>query len=79
MRAIAQFRERQEPFDPLVLMAALDFCPESVAVVEKGRIIYAYRVFGMTLNFSSGSDLRGRLLMDLLPKSTPYLDKWKTH
>jgi hypothetical protein len=79
MRAIARFRGREESFDPVLLMAALDFCPESVAVVEKGRIIYADRVFGMTLNFSSGTDLRGRLLMDLLPKSTPYLDKWETH
>jgi hypothetical protein len=79
MRAIARFRGREESFDPVLLMAALDFCPESVAVVEKGRIIYADRVFGMTLNFSSRTDLRGRLLMDLLPKSTPYLDKWETH
>jgi hypothetical protein len=79
MRAIARFRGREESFDPVLLMAALDFCPESGAVVEKGRIIYADRVLGMTLNFSSGTDLRGRLLMDLLPKSTPYLDKWETH
>jgi signal transduction histidine kinase len=78
MRAIAQFRGREEPFDPVLLMAALDACPESVAVVEKGRIIYAGRAFGTTLNFSSGSDLRGRLLMDLLPESTRYLDQWET-
>ena len=49
---IAQFRGREEPFDPVLLMAALEFCVESVVIVEKGRIIYAALAFATTRKFS---------------------------
>ena len=43
--------------------------PESIAVLESGRILYANRAFG-----KSNSELRGRLLIDLLPRGTRFAE-----
>jgi signal transduction histidine kinase len=74
MSANAQLREREEPFDPTLLRAGVDECPEGLAIVESGRILYANRAFGKTSGLVRDSELRGQLLTDLLPQSTRYIE-----
>lgn len=73
MNANAQLRE-EESFDPAWLMAGLDVCLAGVAVVERGRILYANNAFGKSSGVMSSAELRGRSVTDLLPRSTRYLD-----
>jgi signal transduction histidine kinase len=77
MRVSAQRLEREQPFDPALLLAGVDVWPESIAVVERGRIVYANRAFGKANGFVSDSELRGRLLTELVPQSTRYLEASK--
>lgn len=72
MNATAQLRDRDEPLDPVLLLAAIDACPESLAIVENGRILYAAQAFGKTLGGLHVSEVKGRALGDLLPQSTQY-------
>jgi signal transduction histidine kinase len=74
----AQLREQEQPFDPALLLAGVDVWPESIAVLESGRILYANRAFGKANGFISNSELRGRLLTDLLPQSTRFVDTQET-
>jgi signal transduction histidine kinase len=74
----AQRREPERPFDPALLLAGVDVWPESIAVLESGRIVYANRAFGKANGFAANSELRGRLLTDLLPQSTKFIDASKT-
>ncbi len=77
MSAHAQLREREYPFDPSLLMAALDVSPASLAVAENGRILFADREFAATLDMPHISEIRGQLLSDILPQNTRYLDLWE--
>jgi signal transduction histidine kinase len=74
MRTSAQLREQEQPFDPALLLAGVDVWPESIAVLESGRILYANHAFGKANGFVSNSELRGRLLTDLLPRGTRFVD-----
>lgn len=74
MRVSAQPREREQPFDPALLLAGVEVWPESIAVLESGRIVYANRAFGKANGLVSNSELRGRLLTDLLPRGTRFGD-----
>ena len=78
MRMSAQLREQEQPFDPALLLVGVDVWPESIAVLESGRILYANRAFGKASGFVSNSELRGRLLTDLLPQSTRYIGARET-
>jgi hypothetical protein len=60
------------------LRAAFNACPAGLAVVENGRIFHADPAFGVTLQLPCSSKLRGRLLTDLLPQNTRYLDLEKS-
>lgn len=79
MGASAQLRDHEEVFNPALLMAGVDVCPEGIAVVESGRILYANRAFGKPCEVAAASEMRGRLLTDLLPPGTRYLDSGDTH
>ena len=74
----AQRREQEHPFDPALLLAGVDVWPESIAVLESGRIVYANRAFGKANGFTANSELRGLLLTDLLPQSTRFIDAQET-
>ncbi|MGH9529958.1 MAG: two-component system sensor histidine kinase NtrB [Terriglobales bacterium] len=74
MSAAPQFREQNDTFNAGFWRAALDACPESLAVVETGRILYADRAFGKAFGFPRTTELQGRLLADLLPQSTRFLN-----
>src|SRR6202521_748954 len=78
MRMSAQLREQEQPFDPALLLAGVDVWPESIAVLESGRILYANRAFGKANGFVSNSELRGVLLTDLLPQGTRFIDAQET-
>lgn len=77
MSANAQLQEPQYPFDPALLMAALDASPASLAVAENGRILFADSGFAATLDLPHNSEIRGRLLADMLPQNTRYLASWE--
>jgi signal transduction histidine kinase len=78
MRMSAQRREQEQPFDPAVLLAGVDGWPESIAILESGRILYANRAFGKANGIVSSSELRGLQLTDLLPQSTRFIDAEET-
>jgi signal transduction histidine kinase len=78
MRMSAQLREQEQPFDPALLLAGVDVWPESIAVLESGRILYANRAFGRANGFIYNSELRGRLVADLLPPGTRFIDARET-
>ncbi len=77
MSANVQLREREYPFDPSILMAALDASPASLAVAENGRILFADRAFAASLDMPHISEIQGRLLSEMLPQNTRYLDSWE--
>ncbi len=79
MNATSTMRvDDEEPLDPILFMAALDACPESLAILEQGRILYAARAFGQTIGIGDSSHLRGKPLSDFLaaiPKSGEIPEK----
>ena len=77
MSANAQLQEPEYSFDPALLIAALDASPASLAVAENGRILFADSAFAATLDLPRNSEIRGRLLTDMLPQNTRYLDSWE--
>lgn len=72
MSAVTHLRKQEEVLDAGMLLAAIDACPESVAIIENGRVLYAAKAFARTLGGLEISELRGRALEDLLPKTTRY-------
>ena len=47
--------------------AAFEACAESLAIVAKGRVLFANRAFARTFGFLNAFELQGRLLCDFLP------------
>src|SRR5713226_1758906 len=69
MNAIAQFQVHGDGSpDALLLSAAVEACPESLAVIENGRIVYANRAFARMFGFFHTSELQGRALAEFLPE-----------
>src|SRR2546428_11069928 len=66
MSAFPQIQAEGSP-DPLLASAAFEACAESLAIVAKGRVLYANRAFARTLGFLNAFELQGRLLCDFLP------------
>ncbi|HEV2731809.1 MAG TPA: ATP-binding protein [Terriglobales bacterium] len=66
MSAVPQFRAEGSP-DPMLASAAFAACAESLAIVAKGRVLYANRAFARTFGFLNAVELQGRLLSDFLP------------
>jgi len=50
-----------------MLSMAFEVCPEGLAVVEDGRILYANSAFARALGFSWSGLVRGRILSELVP------------
>jgi PAS domain S-box-containing protein len=69
MSAIAQFKIKGDvTVDPLLVQAAVGACPESLAIVESGRVLYANRAFARTFGYQHGSEVVGRALADFVPE-----------
>src|SRR2546425_4568912 len=66
MSAFPQIQAEGSP-DPLLASAAFEACGESLAIVAKGRVLYANRAFARTFGFLNTLELQGRLLSDFLP------------
>src|SRR2546429_132209 len=66
MSAFPQIQAEGSP-DPLLASAAFEACAESLAIVAKGRVLYANRAFARTFGFLNTFELQGRLLSDFLP------------
>ena len=64
MSAIAQFRTEPEGApDWLMLSAAMEACPASLAVVERGecgRVLHANPAFVQLFGYSQNSEIHGR-------------------
>ncbi len=70
MSVIAEIEPKLTPaIDPLVLCAAVDACPDPLAVTEVGRIAYANPAFGRILGGANGSGVLGKTLDELDPES----------
>jgi len=69
MQALAQVRPRKlaSP-DPLLLGAAFEACTEALAVVDRGRIVYANAAFARLLGPAGTSRLLGKTLAELGPE-----------
>ncbi|MBZ5705080.1 MAG: PAS domain S-box protein [Acidobacteriia bacterium] len=68
MSAIAQFDARGEGLADLALLsAAVAACPESLAVIESGRILYANRAFAQMFGYHYRAEVEGRALSDFVP------------
>ena len=69
MNAIAQLRPNSPgPPDPAVLLAAVQACPESLAIVASGRIVYANPAWRAMFECPKRSQLQGGEAGDLLPE-----------
>ncbi len=69
MNAIAQLRPNSPgPPDPAVLLAAVQACPESLAIVASGRIVYANPAWRAMFECPERSQLQGGEAGDLLPE-----------
>ncbi len=51
--------------------AALAACPEAMAVVEAGKIVWCNSAHARLFGYANARELRGRPLADLLPKNHP--------
>ena len=65
MSAFPQIQAEGSP-DPLLASAAFEAFAESLAIVAKGRVLYANRAFARTFGFLNAFELQGRLLCDFL-------------
>lgn len=54
-----------------LLSAALAACPEAMAVVEGGKIVWCNSAHAHLFGYANARELRGRPLADLLPRSHP--------
>lgn len=55
--------------DPLLLAAAMEACPEKLAILENGCLLYTNRAFAESFGYSHGSTLQGEPLARLIPAS----------
>ncbi len=70
MSAMVQLQAKDGPaVDARLLSAALDACPESLAVVENARILHANPAFAQLFSYGDGSEVQGRALADFLPEN----------
>ena len=69
MNAVTQWPMVHNEVQPeaTILSAAFEACPEGLAVVEDGLILYANRAFARALGFSWDGLVRGRVLSELVP------------
>ncbi len=68
MNAMAQLRPNSPGSpDPAVLLAAVQACPESLAIVASGRIVYANPAWRGMFECQEGSQVEGGEAGDLLP------------
>jgi signal transduction histidine kinase len=54
---------------PFLLAAAFDNCPENLAIVENGCLLYTNRAFAQTFGYPHGSAVQGAPLAQLIPAS----------
>jgi len=66
MSAVVQFWARGEEVPEAVFRAAIDACPEPLAVLDGLRVLYANVRFARTFGFSSGAEFQDHLLTDFV-------------
>ncbi len=67
MNAVAPFPRKAGIPDKSLFRAALEMCPESLAIVEGGCIVYANAAFASTFGYSFPLELHGKELAKLIP------------
>jgi PAS domain S-box-containing protein len=68
MSTIAQFDVKGEgSADVMLLSAAVAVCPESLAIIERGRVLYANRAFARMFGYQREPQVEGRALSDFVP------------
>lgn len=67
MSVTVQFREKDES-DVALLSAAVEACPESLAIIESGRVLFGNRAFAEMFGHRYTSDVQGRALTEFVPE-----------
>ncbi|HEY7616001.1 MAG TPA: histidine kinase dimerization/phospho-acceptor domain-containing protein [Terriglobales bacterium] len=66
MSAIVQLETaRDRGPEPEILIAALEACPEGLAILESGRVLYANQAFARSSGYRHGSQVQGRAMADI--------------
>jgi two-component system cell cycle sensor histidine kinase/response regulator CckA len=69
MSATVQFREKDEACgDVSLLSAAVEACPESLAIIESGRVLFRNRAFAEMFGHCDATDVQGRILAEFVPE-----------
>jgi len=69
MNAIVQFRARdQKDPETTLLIAVMESCSESLAIIDGGRVLHANRAFAQTFGYLDSSDVQGRIFAELVPE-----------
>jgi PAS domain S-box-containing protein len=68
MNAIVQFRKDASPVEATSLSAAMAACPESLAVIESGRVLYSNQAFARMFGYFNPGELQGRELAEFVPE-----------
>jgi PAS domain S-box-containing protein len=77
MSAIAQLQAKgDESADSILLSAAVEACPEGMAIVESGRVLFANRAFAQMFGHRHGSEIRGRSVAEFVPEFVPQDRLW---
>jgi PAS domain S-box-containing protein len=71
MNAVVSFSKRDGSIESGLFRAALDVCPESLAIIEGGRILFANFAFADTFGYGSQQELQEKPLAELLPLDHP--------
>jgi len=66
MNAVVSFPDAETGIDPATLSAALEACPESLAVVEHSRVVYANSAFAGLFGYTANSEILNHSLAELL-------------
>jgi signal transduction histidine kinase len=75
MSASARLQARSvESADPILFSAAVEACPESMAIVESGRFLFANRALAQMFGHRHGSEIWGRPVSAFVPAFAPGLD-----
>jgi two-component system, cell cycle sensor histidine kinase and response regulator CckA len=70
MSVMAQWRTQGEATaDPELLSAAIVACPESMAIVEAGHLLYANDAFARVFGYHQTAEVQGRALVEFIPEN----------
>ena len=80
MSATVQFREKDEACgDVSLLSAAVEACPESLAIIESGRVLFRNRAFAEMFGHCDTTDVQGRVLAEFVPEVRAHISSEGTN